>query len=55
MMLRDAIQTEMGAPTYLAKGAQAMVGLGRQSRYPLVNQPLILSMSMEILLSDTSQ
>ena len=24
----DAIQTEMGAPTYLAKGAQAMVGLG---------------------------
>ena len=23
----DAIQTEMGAPTYLAKGAQAMVGL----------------------------
>ena len=24
----DAIQTEMGAPTHLAKGAQAMVGLG---------------------------
>ena len=24
----NAIQTEMGAPTYLAKGAQAMVGLG---------------------------
>ena len=24
----DAIQPEMGAPTYLAKGAQAMVGLG---------------------------
>ena len=24
----DAIQTEMGAPTYVAKGAQAMVGLG---------------------------
>ena len=24
----EAIQTEMGAPTHLAKGAQAMVGLG---------------------------
>ena len=26
--IADAIQTEMGAPTYLARGAQAMVGLG---------------------------
>ena len=26
--IADAIQTEMGAPSYLARGAQAMVGLG---------------------------
>ena len=51
----DAIQTEMGAPTSLARGAQAMVGLGHLKQQYDLSAIMNLNILMVNFLLDTNQ